>query len=102
MIVFHEPSFFPLDSEHTQQKLQGLHPNIKLERHPFDIIPSGWSHHEKCVIIDQTVALMGGLDLCYGRYDSQGHPIASNSTAMYPGIDYNNARIKDFANMRHP
>ena len=39
---------------------------------------------------------MGGLDLCYGRYDTPDHPIHSNSKEMYPGIDYNNVRIKDF------
>jgi len=25
------------------------------------------------VIIDQRVAFMGGLDLCYGRWDTQKH-----------------------------
>jgi phospholipase D1/2 len=39
---------------------------------------------------------MGGLDLCYGRYDSNDHPINSNDPKLYPGIDYNNVRIKDF------
>lgn len=39
---------------------------------------------------------MGGLDLCYGRYDSSNHPISSNSNNLYPGIDYNNVRIRDF------
>jgi phospholipase D1/2 len=48
------------------------------------------------VIIDQKIALMGGLDLCYGRYDSLNHPINNNSKNMYPGIDYNNIRKKDF------
>lgn len=39
---------------------------------------------------------MGGLDLCYGRYDSSAHPVNKNDKEMYPGIDYNNVRIKDF------
>lgn len=29
-----------------------------------------WSHHEKIVVIDQKIAYIGGLDLCYGRYDN--------------------------------
>jgi phospholipase D1/2 len=48
------------------------------------------------MIIDQKIAFMGGLDLCYGRYDSYAHPININDCKMYPGIDYNNVRIKDF------
>lgn len=39
---------------------------------------------------------MGGLDLCYGRYDNQKHCIDSNCSKLYPGIDYNNVRIQDF------
>lgn len=39
---------------------------------------------------------MGGLDLCFGRYDDLNHPVNDNSKLMYPGIDYNNVRIKDF------
>jgi phospholipase D1/2 len=48
------------------------------------------------VIIDQKIAFLGGLDLCYGRYDSNYHPVNKNDSKMYPGIDYNNVRIKDF------
>ena len=32
-----------------------------------------WSHHEKVVIIDQSIAFGGGIDLCYGRYDDESH-----------------------------
>lgn len=34
------------------------------------IIPSKWSHHEKMVVIDQSVGFMGGLDICFGRMDT--------------------------------
>jgi phospholipase D1/2 len=32
-----------------------------------------WSHHEKSVIIDQSVGFMGGIDLCFGRWDDDHH-----------------------------
>lgn len=64
------------------------------------MLPKLWSHHEKVIIVDQKVALMGGLDLCYGRYDSPEHPVSKNDKLMYPGIDYNNVRIKDFMEVR--
>jgi len=43
-------------------------------RHPYirDHIAEGvifWSHHEKMVIVDQTLALFGGMQSCaYMRY----------------------------------
>ncbi|XP_075972616.1 phospholipase D isoform X2 [Anticarsia gemmatalis] len=49
--------------------------NIKVFRHP-DHAKAGvlfWAHHEKIVCIDQTVAFLGGIDLCYGRWDDYKH-----------------------------
>lgn len=47
----------------------------KVLRHPLRIIPSYWSHHEKICIIDDKFGFIGGLDLCYGRYDTHDHPL---------------------------
>lgn len=65
-----------------------------------------WAHHEKLCLIDGKVAFMGGLDLCYGRWDTNQHPIAdchpSNlDNIVFPGQDYNNARIMDFQDVSH-
>jgi phospholipase D1/2 len=32
-----------------------------------------WAHHEKILCIDQIVAFVGGIDLCYGRWDDERH-----------------------------
>ena len=32
-----------------------------------------WAHHEKIVVIDQSVAFVGGIDLAYGRWDDREH-----------------------------
>lgn len=32
-----------------------------------------WGHHERTVVIDQTLALVGGIDLCYGHWDTHEH-----------------------------
>ncbi|KAF6776006.1 hypothetical protein AHF37_04536 [Paragonimus kellicotti] len=32
-----------------------------------------WSHHEKMVVVDQSIVFMGGIDLCYGRWDTVNH-----------------------------
>jgi len=31
------------------------------------------AHHEKLLIIDQLIAFVGGIDLCYGRWDDHQH-----------------------------
>ncbi|CAF0944426.1 unnamed protein product [Didymodactylos carnosus] len=47
--------------------------NIKVIRHPNHYPTSGgpllWSHHEKLVVIDQKIAYVSGIDLCFGRWD---------------------------------
>jgi len=55
----------------------GKNQNIKVLRHPEHFIDGVflWSHHEKCVIIDQSIAFMGGIDLCYGRWDDDSHQL---------------------------
>ncbi|KFM64835.1 Phospholipase D1, partial [Stegodyphus mimosarum] len=35
-----------------------------------------WAHHEKLVCVDQTYAFVGGLDLCYGRWDDYQHRLS--------------------------
>ncbi len=35
-----------------------------------------WAHHEKLCVVDGKIAFMGGLDLCYGRWDTNQHAIA--------------------------
>ncbi|KAK1752128.1 hypothetical protein QBC47DRAFT_306240 [Echria macrotheca] len=64
-----------------------------------------WAHHEKLCLIDGKLAFMGGLDMCFGRYDTNSHPIADAHPAnidaiVFPGQDYNNARIYDFEDVQ--
>lgn len=62
-----------INSFYSKSKLTSE--NIKVFRHP-DHAKGGvlfWAHHEKIVCIDQTVAFLGGIDLCYGRWDDYKH-----------------------------
>ena len=65
------PGTVPVDSEYAGPTLMGLHPNIHVIRHPGKFRGLGtdylyWSHHEKTIIIDQTLAFVGGIDLAFG------------------------------------
>ncbi|KAJ6550871.1 phospholipase D [Mycena vulgaris] len=97
-----------MSSKHTKNRLEALHPNITCLRHPDHIGAKDtvefWSHHEKVVVVDNHYACIGGLDLCFGRWDTHTHPLADVhptdfSLTVFPGQDYNNARIMDFQNV---
>ena len=101
VLVYAECSLaLTLNSAHTQHALESLHPNIQVERHPLNCTDLLWSHHEKLVIIDQIIGYVGGLDLCWGRWDTHDHPIYEKpndeQNYNFPAIDYSNARIRDF------
>ncbi|KAG0158289.1 hypothetical protein PDIDSM_5802 [Penicillium digitatum] len=65
-----------------------------------------WAHHEKLCLVDGRIAFMGGLDLCFGRWDTNQHGISDLhpsdvSQNVYPGQDYNNSRVLDFQDVAH-
>jgi len=79
-----------LSSKHTKHALEDLHENIACMRHPDH---SGgelvyyFSHHEKLCVIDNKAAAMGGLDACYGRWDTNDHPLADvHPTEFYKSL----------------
>ena len=105
ILVYYECSLaLTLNSKHTEDILKGLDANIKVTRHPSDAFTLLWSHHEKLVIIDQMIGYVGGLDLCWGRYDFKEHPIYEPPNPQreyhFPLIDYSNARICDFTDVQ--
>ncbi|KAF7980984.1 hypothetical protein HWV62_35794 [Athelia sp. TMB] len=94
-----------MSSHHTKGALEALHQNIACMRHPDHIGSKDnvefWSHHEKVVVVDNVRACIGGLDLCFGRWDTHNHPLADVhptdfARTLFPGQDYNNARVLDF------
>lgn len=50
------------------------------------------SHHEKIVTIDNQISFIGGLDLCFGRYDNFEHKVGDMPPLIWPGKDYYNPR----------
>ncbi|XP_074037615.1 phospholipase D [Leptinotarsa decemlineata] len=84
-----------LNSYYSKQKLVESSKNIKVLRHP-DHAKAGvflWAHHEKIVVIDQTYAFVGGIDLCYGRWDDDKHRL-TDLGSITPNIDTSTLRKK--------
>ncbi|CAF1548265.1 unnamed protein product, partial [Rotaria sp. Silwood1] len=76
MIYKEMPFALGLNSLYTERKLVSKNAKgfIKVIRHPNHNTTNGvllWSHHEKMVVIDQKIAFVGGIDLCYGRWDDE-------------------------------
>ncbi|RDW67489.1 uncharacterized protein DSM5745_09355 [Aspergillus mulundensis] len=140
------PGAMCLNSQHTEDVLHNLDPNISVLRYPDHNPMRGyppshpsnqkhaargdvglrklsdsrlerffdhegypglaWAHHEKLVIVDQQLAFIGGLDLSFGRWDPVQHPIADSHPCkvhptVFPGQDYNNARVANYTDLEH-
>lgn len=136
VIIYNEVSnnFTPTDSNYTKQRLIGLHRNIFVQRSPshFKTGTFYWAHHEKLCVIDETIAFMGGLDLCFGRYDTPAHVLVDDAlyhkrdnesetdlglssapgylgptkdgreAHIWPGQDYANERVMEWHTLSKP
>ncbi|KAL2159472.1 hypothetical protein VTH06DRAFT_2477 [Thermothelomyces fergusii] len=120
VIVYREvEAALTCNSAHTKHVLQALCPegspgfgNIKVMRHPdHNVLENAadmtfyWAHHEKFIVIDYETAFIGGLDLCFGRWDNNQHPLSDMhpegvSNELWPGQDFNNNRVLDFQNVQ--
>ncbi|KAF1813399.1 phospholipase D [Eremomyces bilateralis CBS 781.70] len=112
-------SAIPIDSEYTKFSLLDLHPNVFVQRSPNQFRQNTffWSHHEKICVVDHLVAFCGGVDLCYGRWDTPGHSVVDDKLTgfelndmpkdadhcqLWPGKDYSNPRVQDFYALDKP
>lgn len=112
-------SAIPIDSEYTKISLHNLHPNIFVQRSPnqFKKNQLFFAHHEKLCIVDHDVAFLGGIDLCFGRWDCPQHPLTDEmptgfeesgrptdpgNCQVFLGKDYSNPRVHDFFRLHQP
>ena len=106
--MYREPNPLDLGSAHSQEVLESdeiLKLNVHILRHPERGIAGAkllWAHHEKICVIDDKIAYLGGIDLCYGRYDTQEHRLFDNVTnsTYFPGPDFSNPRINEVIDMK--
>lgn len=112
-------SAVPIDSQYTKFSLLDLHPNVYVQRSPNQFRQNTffWAHHEKLCIIDHTLAFVGGIDLCFGRWDTPQHTVTDDKPTgfeadaqskdadhcqLWPGKDYSNPRVQDFYALNRP
>ena len=112
-------SAIPIDSEYSKFSLLDLHPNVFVQRSPNQFRQNTffWAHHEKLCLIDHMVAFIGGIDLCFGRWDTPQHTVVDDKLTgfeqsdepkdadhcqLWPGKDYSNPRVQDFYALDRP
>jgi phospholipase D1/2 len=112
-------SAIPIDSQYTKFSLLDLHPNVFVQRSPNQFRQNTffWAHHEKLCIVDHTLAFVGGIDLCFGRWDTPQHTVIDDKSTgfeaselpkdadhcqLWPGKDYSNPRVQDFFALNKP
>lgn len=113
-------SAIPIDSEYTKWSLLDLHENICVQRSPNQFRQNQffWAHHEKLVVVDNMMAFVGGVDLCFGRWDDPCHALTDDKLTgfeldhqgprdaehcqVWPGKDYSNPRVQDFYALDRP
>jgi phospholipase D1/2 len=88
-------------SRRAKEMLEGLHSNVKVLRHP-PFTPIYWSHHQKLVVVDQDLAFVGGVDLCFGRYDTAQHKLVDLNGNIWPGKDYYNPTVMPMGDITRP
>ena len=55
-----------------------------------------WAHHEKVVIIDQSIAFVGGIDIAPSRFDIHGQfPLFDPEAKWWKGKDFGNHHVAD-------
>jgi phospholipase D1/2 len=112
-------SAIPIDSEYSKFALLDLHENISVQRSPNQLRQGTffWAHHEKICVVDHMIAFVGGVDLCFGRWDTPQHnltddkktgfelssdPKDADHCQLWPGKDYSNPRVQDFYALDKP
>jgi len=52
------------------------------------------------VVVDYDTAFVGGLDMCFGRWDRRDHPVADpcHLATLWPGRDYYNPELEGMSN----
>ena len=92
-VIFYKetPGTLQTNSFKAEKHLKRLHSNIRVLRHGPGFSNLYWSHHQKLVCVDYHTAFVGGIDLCFGRYDTVDMRLSDTVLPhTFIGVDYYN------------
>lgn len=92
-----------LMNRYAAQVFSNMHDHFRIMMHPVQE-PISWAHHQKTIVIDQSHAFQGGIDVCWGRWDDRYHRIADpcHTRMEWPGKDYFNPLIQAIEDTYNP
>ena len=104
VIVSEHPT--SIGNQRAANYLESLHENIKVVLHsPFNIITAtlkagAMTQHQKYVVVDNSLAFLGGIDVTVQRFDhcchpdtKQRFPLTDPEGNLHPGADFANTRV---------
>jgi len=92
--MFDAPNVIGLQPRWAAKQFTRLHKNIVAILHPTSLKYYLWSHHQKIVVADEKIAFLGGIDLCFMRFDNAKFKITDPDESEFPGMDYGNLYVQ--------
>ena len=90
VLIWHSSKIaMDLKADWNVDYLESISPNVQVLIHP-QLHPLLWSHHQKFVVIDDSLACLGGIDMCFNRYEDARYLITDANHDNFPGRDYGN------------
>jgi phosphatidylserine/phosphatidylglycerophosphate/cardiolipin synthase-like enzyme len=79
---------FTFEREPLQRLMFSLRGHRRIHYKIDNAHPFGAAHHQKMLIVDRSVAFVGGIDLCKGRWDDREHAAEQPDRCEKPGHPY--------------
>jgi len=73
MLPWDASAVFAFEREPLQRLRFHLNGHPRIHYKMDNAHPTGASHHQKLVVVDRTIAFVGGMDVCKSRWDDRSH-----------------------------
>lgn len=73
ILAWDASAVFALERRPLQRLLFNVRGHERIRYKTDDAHPVGACHHQKLVVIDRSIAFLGGMDLCNSRWDDRAH-----------------------------
>jgi phospholipase D1/2 len=98
LLAWDASAVFAFERVPLQATLMHLRGHKRIHYHSDNSHPAGASHHQKLVVVDRSIAILGGIDICNSRWDRREHhldePLRKNRFSHYHPYHDVNAYVR--------